>query len=66
MIKSANNICRKAEITEKNHIDTSGNSYHIETSKLICIANQFIGFCVKRDFGERFLEQTISIFKPSG
>ena len=59
-------MCRKAKITEKNRIETSGNSYRIETSKLIYITNQFTGSCVKRGYGEMFLKQTIPIFKPSG
>ena len=64
-IKSTKYICRKAEMTKK-HIKTSGNSYHIETSKLVYIANQFTHFCVKRVFDKRFLEQTIPFLQPIG
>ena len=36
-------IYRKAEWQIQNNIETSGNSYHIEASQLIYIANQFTG-----------------------
>ena len=59
-IKSTKHICRKVEITEKNHIETSENLYHTETSKLIYIANQFTGSCVNRVFDTSYL----SVFSP--
>ena len=42
-IKSATIFVERPKWQIQNHIETSGNSYHIEASQLIYIANQFTG-----------------------
>ena len=41
---------------------TTNDSHHIETSQMICIANQLTGFYMIGNIGCQWVNETISIF----
>ena len=55
-------LARGLGTKKKKKISFSKNSYHIETSQLICLANQSTGFYMIRVFTERYFQIDDSTF----